>query len=241
MDHKIILLLTGTINTYNKEFTLLTSSEKRREDYINAIHYYLKNFNYPIVFVENSKQDISPDFITEIENKQLEILFFDGNDYPKEMGKGYGEMCCIEYAINNSSMIKPDSFIFKITGRYKILNLNKFIDFYNDHPGTDLIADLTNNFKLSQSAIFGFRPFFPPNYLFKYLKILNDTNGIYFEHVLSKAVLNAISDGVDFKIFKYYPKIKAISGTTGKAYKNSFIYLLPRKLKYLVRYFIVLR
>jgi hypothetical protein len=240
-NNNIIILLTGTINTYNKAFTLLNDPGKRKSVYINTIRYYLENYNYPIVFVENSHEDLSAYFINEIEIKRLEILCFNGNNYPEEIGKGLGEMRCIEFGINNSSLIQESSFIFKITGRYKILNMGSFINFYKKHPDVELIADLTNNFKSSQSCIFGFKPFFAKRFLFKYISIINDTNGVYFEHALAKAVLSAISENVNFHIFRHYPRIKAISGTTGKAYKRSFIYFFPRMLKYFIRYYIVIR
>ncbi len=240
-SNNIIILLTGAINTYNKQFTSLNNPAERKADYINTIRYYLEKYNYPIVFVENSDVNLSTYFIKEIEQKRLEILCFNGNNYSGEIGKGLGEMRCIEFGLSNSSLILESSFVFKITGRYKILNAGNFFKFYEKHSHVELIADLTNNFKSSQSCIFGFKPFFAKKFLFKYGPILNDTNGIYFEHALAKAVLSAISENLNFYIFKYYPRIKAISGTTGKMYKRSFIYFFPRMLKYFVRYYIMIR
>ncbi|MGN6533383.1 MAG: hypothetical protein ACTHK0_16695, partial [Ginsengibacter sp.] len=161
----IVLLLTGAINTCNKGFTFLNDPQKRRSDYISTVRYYLDSYEYPIVFVENSNEDISSQFKNEIENKRLEVLCFDGNNYDEKIGKGLGEMRCIKYGILNSSFINQDHFVFKITGRYKILNLNKFINFYKNHPNAELIADLTNNFSHSQSCIFGFKPFFAKSFL----------------------------------------------------------------------------
>ena len=240
-NDNIIILLTGTVNTYNKDFTLLNDAGQRRNDYINTIRHYLENYNYPIVFVENSDEDLSAFFIDAINDKRLEMLRFSGNDYAPEFGKGLGEMRCIEFAINNSSFIRETSFVFKITGRYKISNAGDFINFYRKHPDAELIADLTNNFTNSQSCIFGFRPFFAKTFLFKYASILNDSKRIYFEHALAKAVLSAISENIVFYIFRYYPRLYAVSGTTGKPYKKSFIYFFPRMLKYFIRYFIVIR
>lgn len=241
LNNNVLLFLTGTINTYNKGFSVLNDPQKRRADYIDTIRYYLANYEYPILFIENSNENISSQFEFEIENKRLEVLCFDGNTYDEKIGKGLGEMLCIEYGIHNSLFIRQDPFVFKITGRYKILNLKNFINFYKTHSDTELIADLTNNFKFSQSCIFGFKPFFAKKFLFNYTSILDDTNGIYFEHALAKAVLSAISENINFYIFRYYPKIKAISGTTGKAYNISFFYFSLRRLKYFIRYYIMIR
>lgn len=237
----IILLLTGTVNVYNKHFTILTNSEQRKKEYIDTIKYYLKNYPFRIVFVENSNEDFSQFFKEEINQNRLEILSFDGNNYSSEIGKGLGEMKCIEYAVINAKTIEDNSFIFKITGRYRILNFPRFINIYTGDPFIELMADLTNNFRFSSSAIFGFKPFFARQFLFKNAALINDQNKFYFEHALAKAVLEAIGEKVKFHIFKHYPKIKAISGTTGLPYKKSFLYLLPRQIKYRIRYYIVIR
>lgn len=240
-EKNIVLLLTGTIHVNNKSFTLLINADQRRKEYIETINYYLDKYPFPVVFVENSNENLSPYFEKEIKRERLEILHFDGNNYSAEIGKGLGELKCIEYAVKNALTITENSFIFKITGRYKILNFPNFIRFYTKHPSLELMADLTNNFRFSSSAIFGFRPFFARNYLFKNADLINDQDNFFFEHALGKAVLEAIGNKINFQIFKYYPKLQAISGTTGQPYNKSFFYMLPRQLKYLVRYYIVIR
>lgn len=241
IQDNIIILLTGTINVYDKHFTTVTNAEIRKHEYIDTIKYYLNKYDFPVVFVENSNEDLSVNFEKEILLKRLEILCFDGNRYPAEIGKGLGELKCIEYGIINSKTIQENSFVFKITGRYRVLNLPRFINVYNKNPSIELLADLTNNFRLSASAIFGFKPFFARQYLFKNAPLINDQDKFFFEHALGKAVLEAIGGQVKFHIFKHYPRVKAISGTTGKAVKKSFLYLLPRHIKYWVRYYIVIR
>lgn len=237
----IVLLLTGTINVYDKHFTVLTNAGERRQAYLTTIRYYLQHYPYPIVFVENSGEDLSGEFSDEINNNRLEVLSFEGNHYPAEFGKGLGELKCIEYAVTHARTFNENSFIFKITGRYEVINLPDFVKTFVKNPSLELLADLTNNFRFSSSAIVGFKSFFVKKYLFKNAPLLNDQKGFYFEHALAKAVLEAIGDHVNFKIFKYYPKLRAVSGTTGKPYKKSFLYMLPRQLKYWLRYYIVIR
>ncbi len=241
MEKGIVLLLTGTINTNNKHFTKLNDKEQRLVQYVDTIRHYLSAYNFPIIFVENSNEDLSGYFKSEIEEKKIEVLTFDGNSYAASTGKGYGDMECIKYALLHSKFIHEDSFIFKITGRYIIRNLAKYINFYRRNSKLDLMVDITNNFQFSVSSFFGFRPFFVTKYLSKNQHLINDSKGWYFEHVLSKSVLEAIGDRINFSILKYYPKISAISGTTGKKYKDSFFYFIPRSLKYFIRYYIVIR
>ena len=241
MESNVVLLLTATVNTNNKHFTQLNNSEQRLAQYIETIKYYLALYEQPLIFVENSGEDLSPHFKAEIKAHRIEILTFQGNDYSPEIGKGYGDFQCIRHALQHSQLITDESFIFKITGRYIIKNLSKYIHFYKKNDKVDLMVDLTNNFRFSISSFFGFRPFFITKYLLKNQKIINDSNNWYFEHVLAKSSLEAIADRINFSILKYYPKISAISGTTGKRYKESILYFIPRSLKYFVRYYIVIR
>ena len=237
----IVLLLTGTIHVYDKHYTILTDPLQRKQHYVTTIKYYLEKYPFPIVFVENSNENLSYFFTDEIKSGRLEVLTFDGNHYPPEFGKGLGELKCIGYAVEHATSFTDDSFIFKITGRYQVINLQDFIVTYEKHPSLELLADLTNNFRFSSSAIVGFKRFFIKKYLLKNASLLNDKEGFYFEHALAKAVLEAIGDHVDFKIFKHYPRLRAISGTTGKPYKKSFLYMLPRRFKYWLRYYVLMR
>ena len=121
----MILLLTACINPNGMTMTALSDKEERREQYVKAINYYLKNTKFPIVFTENSGTDISTLFENAIKSGRLEYLSFDGN-HAKERGKGYGECEIIQYALKNSTTIQSakDKRIAKITGRLIIKNIN---------------------------------------------------------------------------------------------------------------------
>jgi hypothetical protein len=241
MKKEIIILLTGTINVSNKHYTSLSNPTERKKQYMETILYYLSNFEFPVVYIENSGIDISNEMVEQINSKRLEIISFTGNNYSAELGKGLGEMKCIEYAINHSKFISDNSFIFKITGRYKILNLKNIISQYLENTEVDILVDFTKYLKYSASAIFGFTRPFANNYLFRFNHLLNDSKNYFFEHALAQAALIAIGEGSQYALIKHYPKISAISGTTGKKYPSSFLYYFPRYLKYKIRDFILKR
>lgn len=237
----IVLLLTGTIQVKNMAFTQLTDPEIRKADYLRAIRYYLNRFPYPVVFVENTGTDLSNELTEEIQTKRLELLPYQGNDYDPALGKGFGEARSIIYGLENSRFISDESFIFKITGRYEISNAKAFFNEYERNQNLDLIADLTNNFHWSMSFIVGFRPFFIRKYLIPNALLINDTSGFAFENALAKSVLQAIADQVKFQLFRHYPRLLAISGTTGRYYRKAWWYMWPRYFKYWIRYLIVKR
>ena len=92
----MILLLTGCINPNGMPFTALNNKEERQNQYVEALHFYLSQTSYPIVFTENSGTDISILFQKEIESGRMEYITFMGNQ-EKERGKGYGECEILKY------------------------------------------------------------------------------------------------------------------------------------------------
>ena len=127
----MILLLTGCINPNGMPFTALNNKEERQNQYVEALHFYLSQTSYPIVFTENSGTDISILFQKEIESGRMEYITFMGNQ-EKERGKGYGECEILKYALKCSKLINnsPDSRIVKITGRLIIRNINVILRFH---------------------------------------------------------------------------------------------------------------
>ena len=128
---KVAILLTGCINPNGMSFTQLTDVDERKEQYIIAIKYYLKETNCQVVFCENSNTDLSPIFQNNCNKNRLEIITFDGNK-DKQKGKGYGEAEIIEYAIQNSSVLINSDTIIKITGRLIINNIPSIVKSIKD-------------------------------------------------------------------------------------------------------------
>ncbi len=210
---KTVILLTGCINPNGMPFTQLTNTSERQKQYVDAIHYYLRNTECKIVFCENSNTDISPLF----NNKQerLEILTFSGNQN-KRLGKGYGEAEIIEYALQHSSFIQDDSIIIKITGRLIICNIHQIIKSQTSKQDF-MTCLLHSDLKFADSRIFsGTVPFYK-EFLTNKDK-LNDEKGVFFEHVLASTVLES---PLRFIPFIQEPHITGISGTTGELYQES--------------------
>lgn len=236
MNKNIVLLLTGTINPNNMIMTELQNIEVRKNEYINALRFWLKYTDIPIVFVENSNTDISIHFINEVINGRLEMITFDGNNYDRKLGKGYGELLCLEYAYSFSKFISQCSFIFKVTGRYKVLNFKIFFENYLAEDTINIMADFKWNLSFVDSRFFGFSKVFINDYLINYKSMVNDSEGIYFEHILSKAVLNYIANDHIYRPFVTLPRIEGYSGSTGAKYKSNYFHWLRYKYKYYIKY-----
>ena len=126
-NNNIAILLTGTITPNGMGNTVLQDPTLREKQYIDAIEYYLNGTDLKIVFCENSEKNIFHKINSEKKTTQLECITFDGNNYDKNRGKGYGEAAIIKYALENSEFLNSADYLFKITGRVKIKNIKKLI------------------------------------------------------------------------------------------------------------------
>ena len=122
-----IILLTACVNPNGMALTALQDTDERLRQYEGALNWYLDNTDLPILFVENTGYDISKRYLHQIEDGRLEVLSFNGNIYPRELGKGYGEAKILEYALNHSTSLEKVDIVIKITGRLICCNVNTIV------------------------------------------------------------------------------------------------------------------
>jgi hypothetical protein len=237
---EIAILLTGTVRPNEMAFTKLLDPALRRAQYVASLNDWLNRTSLPIVFVENSGVDISSDIDNEHVNR-IEFLTFSGNDYRSDLGKGYGEMNCLQYAAENSLVLKKCGFVFKVTGRLKMLNFDKFLDYCLRKDNLFVFLDLRDSLRFADSRFFGFHPEFLNRYLLQYRSEVNDSSGRFFEHVLAKATLIAVSDGKRFEQLPYYPRLAGVSGTANQPYNATPLFSFTRRIKYFFKSWLMSR
>ena len=228
-----IILLTACINPGGMPFTVVSDATQRLNQYLLALQFYLQNTSCPIVFVDNSNMDKTPFLEYESQyGSRLEILSFDGNKV-KTQGKGLGEMEIIEYALIHSkfNLLLDKHRIVKITGRLIVRNINSLLkcDKWYLYPYKSIVCHVNSDLTFADSRIFISLGSFM-NLLVKQKKYLNDTKGIYFEHLLCQQIKQQ-------KTFTFFPFItephfEGISGSTGIKYEKPNTSLLY-KLRYL--------
>lgn len=228
-----IILLTACINPGGMPFTVVSDATQRLNQYLLALQFYLQNTSCPIVFVDNSNMDKTPFLEYESQyGSRLEILSFDGNKV-KTQGKGLGEMEIIEYALIHSkfNLLLDKYRIVKITGRLIVRNINSLLkcDKWHLYPYKSIVCHVNSDLTFADSRIFISLGSFM-YLLVKQKKYLNDTKGIYFEHLLCQQIKQQ-------KTFTFFPFItephfEGISGSTGIKYEKPNTSLLY-KLRYL--------
>lgn len=232
----IVVLLTGTINPGGMTMTAIQDIDLRKQQYIESIKYWCKVEGIKVVFVENSNYNFI-DELTHFEQLgNFEFLSFDGNTYNKSLGKGVGELQCITYALENSEFVRLSDFIFKVTGRYIVLNFKTFSNYVINNPETDLLVDLKLFLTFSDSRIFGFKKSFISEYMVPYNQMMNDSKGFYFENALAKATLSAIVNNYVYRALPELPRIKGYSASLGRKFKSSYLHWIKHKFKYYLKY-----
>ncbi len=225
----VILLLTACINPNGMLYTAIQDTELRKKQYIESLTFYLTQTQYKIVFVENSNIDISHLYQKEISEGRLECITFNGNNFDRSLGKGFGEALILEYAFHHSKFIAQCHYIVKITGRIIVENVLELM-------GSCLLnkkrvyCELGLREKTALSVFFVAHKDFISLFLSKKDSI-NDSANCYFEKVLFQSILEW-KKGVGHKYNHFYLPIRmrGVSGSTG------MVYPYGNKMKALVKY-----
>lgn len=213
----IAILLTASVYPKGMANTLLSDPDERRRQYEDALDYYLVATNVPIVFCENTLCDLSVNYRFYIDKGRLEFITFDGNNYDKGKGKGYGEAQIIIRAIEQSKILKQSHYVVKITGRVKVKNIQQLVDErkyrhdnmfrshwgYFDAPNTVLCTMATDKFLEVMKG---------------HCEEITDsaTNEFLFERVLGRAVIQDKS--IRIRPFFCNIEYQGMSGTTATPY-----------------------
>ena len=219
MNDKTVILLTACISPGGMAYTALQDSNERKRLYVDATKFYIDSINYPIVFCNNSGENLSVDFPDCRE--RVEFLSFFGNDYDKQLGKGYGEYKIIEYALHNRKHLQDASRIIKITGRLKIFDLETQIRVasicYFFDSSYILVADFSQKERFARSeCIIAKKDFFEKYFLVA--NNINDSQNYYFEHLLFDV---AVTSPYEPKRFCLLLGIEGVSGSTEMQYSQS--------------------
>lgn len=226
----VVILLTGCVDAKNMSYTALTDISVREKHYIDSMQFYYKETAIPIILAENSNHTFSADLVTNlVESGRVEILTYDGNNFDKHLGKGYGEMETLLFTMKHSKFIGPNTRIIKITGRHQVYNINTYIHKIN-------LKDQFLYFKghpKAASEIYVTSRYFINNFLGRNINLINDTAGVFFEHVLAISILEASAKGHRYEMLCSYPRLVGIRGTENIPHRtNSKLFWIRQNLLY---------
>lgn len=121
---------------------LLEYETDERFDLIFA-NQILEHVVYPVEFLSKLRGWLRAE-AAACSTTPIEFLSFEGNDFPREFDKGFGEHRLLRYAVDHSESARKFPYIAKMTGRHYLTNLSDIlarvrgpIDFLcdlRDHP-----------------------------------------------------------------------------------------------------------
>lgn len=230
--NNFVLLLTCCIDPQEMAFTTIKDVQTRVTQYYEAFDFYLEITDCNLVIVENTLFKIDQKYL---DNERIEYLTFDGNNFDRNLGKGYGEALIIDHAIRESVFLKSVFLksIVKITGRVKILNIKKLIDSFDEYENQKYVsADLDWSCKVAYSYFVIAHPSFFSFFL-KDICLLNDSQGLYFEHLLATKIKERNRAHIKFVPLYLSAEISGVSGSTGKSYgtQTSYVRKIFSKIK----------
>ena len=211
--HNIVLLLTASINPTNTPDVAIPDNKERESHYLFALQYY-SSLGYPIVFIDSSNIISKPiqqigKTIKDFEYHSFKTLF-------SNLGKGHGEKEILDYAFENSSILKEAERVIKITGRYRINNLPKIIHKVG-HSNATVHVNFGLNCSRTDSRMIIFKPNFYSSYLKPTLeKYLDEPSKLYFESVLARSVHLLMAEGGIYEPWPEYPLYSGVNGANGK-------------------------
>ena len=213
---KSCIILTAAIDPKGMTYTRRKNPKAREQDYITAIKNLSHQTDLPVVFVESSGYDISRvrRALEECFPGKFEIIQDEKiGDFPRHLGKGYGEQMIIKEAIKRSAIISKSAYVIKITGRYTIKNINEILSSLNNEKDIFVASEHVPGEKYTMSGFFVCKPAFLKSYFLPLHTMIDDSKQQPFEMALSVAIDMADSDGYKCVKFCVKPIVEGFSGT----------------------------
>lgn len=231
---EVILLLTACIKPNVTDYIAIPDYTERKNMYIDAINWYIRNTDFKIIFVENSGTNIEGN-IMKADSNRIEFLTFESKPTVPERSRSYKEIEILEYAFKHSRFLKKeDLIIVKITGRLILQNINDIIKslLRKGRKVKGFVSSAKNARKpFSDCRFIYFSKNFWP-YLYKQKEKIWPTYGM--EWVLGDAIRDAQKNGIKFIYPPLYEDIEGIGMSQGHSLKSHGFQLLKKKIKHFI-------
>ena len=180
----------------------------RKGEYLKALRFYLKHYDSPVYFIENSNFNFKEDagFQSIFDTRRVTLI-----QYPAsvefEKGKGYQEFEILDQTVQKLAN-EFDEFI-KVSGRYIVTNFNEL----KAQKNNGIVIDRHQKRKVAITSFFSCRFKEYHDYIAGSYKDVNDAAGIFIEHIVYQRLKEISSAQID--LFVKNPVYEGISGSFG--------------------------
>jgi hypothetical protein len=233
IEQDFALLMTASVDPKGMPGVSRPDPHVREADYAACLKYYVTQHPriQKIVFAENSKWPL--DRIRETgaaENphgKQLEFVSLDCNDFPRHLGKGYGEFLMLDKALEVSKLAAQARFIGKVTGRNYVTNLTQILQRapdtlgllldIRDHPIYEWLR-MNANGRHAGTLLFVFTHDFYNRFIRGRYQELDDSRPYQAEDLFYKIAKDPASAPYVIRRFAVEPDLRGLAGHWNKDY-----------------------
>ncbi len=171
-----------------------------------------------IIFIENSGYPL--DSLRTLvarhsAGKDVEFLSFDGQDFPRSRGKGYGEALAMQRLLEHSTQLRRTGHFLKVNGRYYVPNVARVLSGMDDD--VDVFCNLNRSLGFSDCRVYGGSLAFLERVVHEGLKVDEETGG-WLEHAVARAALVSISQGLSWRFITHLARIEGVSGSIDGPY-----------------------
>jgi hypothetical protein len=220
--HNLGIVLTGTIIPNTTILTQYIDPEARRQEYLNAIHFY-RSFA-PVYFLENSAYNLKSDCaFQDIPN--VTIHQFKASSPSR--GKGFQEFEMLDQWINLKPNL-PERWI-KVTGRYIYPDFQKILNECIRNQNISLIINQYLFANHSDTALFCIKTDFYRKTIYGLYRLCDDSQGLLIEKVLNTKLKQLSKE--DFKRFLSHLYCEGVAGHTGKTIRNRWVDSLNSRIR----------
>lgn len=220
-------LFTATIKPDPRALTKLKDPVLRKKQYLRVIKWIARQNTgiRKVVFCENSDSDLEAfkSLYPWFSRRGFSLEVYPIPELGKSifLGKGWEEGLMIRWALENIESLAQVKAFIKMSGRYKILNLNRIIKII--HQALKLNPDLKficQNFKnkpqLHTDTVFFWsdRQFYLDHLLDAYEEV-NDNKGLYIEHAIAQR-LNRLRNRFEIGVLPIPLILKGLRGSDSR-------------------------
>ncbi|MGE5481386.1 MAG: hypothetical protein ACM3VX_00565 [Bacteroidota bacterium] len=232
-NRRVALVLTATIDPGGMRFVSRRTPEVRFMDYVRSLRKWVRTASLfqSILWIENSGHRLAEAIKNEFGNV-VQVVSFAGNNYSRDLGKGYGEALILEKAGSVLRSVGDAEYVLKCTGRLYYKNANDLVAVLRQGP--DMVVRLSRDLAFADSRVFAIRLNLLETLMEGFKTEVNDCAGTFFEHVLARHVLSLAARGYRVHPFPSPPLLEGWSGSSGERIRAGL--LDPRNMLRRVAY-----
>lgn len=221
---RVHVLLTATVDVGGVGQMQRSDPGVRLRDYQKALAWWdgQEGPEAPasVTVCENSGTDIAP--AGGGAWRRLRVCSWPGQDFPRHLGKGHGEMQTIATALaRHADGWNDEDWLVKCNGRYTVPSVGRFCRHLRGLAEVSLVADMTRDLQWCDSRFFAARVSCWRRHIVPMLPRIDDSRpGAAFEFALAQAAHALMAEGGRFALLPFIPRIIGVSGSMGHSYRS---------------------